>query len=279
MIPRRTMNPARAAAWLALLLVAAGCGTKVKNVDQAGDFDAATLARGKIALGGAMLGPHVELGRAAGSAEPAGAPGPLAQAERFAPVLYREFLTARPDLVVWPFATVGAQADTVVLRDLLQDWAAGRVMQPQRIRDLGAALAGASFLALARIDRNEIATEMSAAAADAAQQSRDGREVHESGMLRGGTTKRRVTVSLELYDLGTGWLAWSGTAEAEGRELFDFGASAPQDKVVIRKDEAGGPAAIVVPGSPLHAPELEDVFGDACRALIGKLPGAAPRRN
>ena len=97
-----------------------GCGPRVKNVQQAGDFDAANLARGKIALAGAMLGPRVELDRAAGFADGTELPGPLVQADRFTPIVYREFLTVRPDLVVWPYPAVCAQVDTVVLAELLR---------------------------------------------------------------------------------------------------------------------------------------------------------------
>ena len=94
-----------------LFLGAAGCAGRMKVGELAHQFDPAQLQERPVAIGGVILGQGVELDGASLIAEGDQNQDPRIQADTWSAFLYRPFLVYDPDVAVWPWPTVWAQAD------------------------------------------------------------------------------------------------------------------------------------------------------------------------
>ncbi len=271
-IRKRRLLGAGAAAFL---LAVCACGPRVRQVDVAAGFDPADLIGARVAVCGAVLGPRAELDRTAAFPGLPGVPDNLVQCDRWAPVLYGAFLESRPDIQTWPWDAAGSQLPTDGLMQLLDSWGAGGSPDPVLVMDLGRHLPGARYLALARIEGNEVLTRQSIETTEADQRVRDGRDVHGGTVDRTLNVQRKVTVAVEIFAAETGLSVWFAEGTADRRALFN--ARDLEEAQVLPPVEGpeGTRPVIDVQGTPTKAPDFDAVFGDACRALLAKLPRTA----
>lgn len=269
-IPNRGRSGAVAAA--ALLLAVWACGPRIRQVDVAAGFDPAALTGARVAVCGAVLGPRAELDRTAAFPGLTGVPDDLIQCDRWAPVLYGALMETRPDIHPWPWDAVGSQLPTDRLMLLLDSWGGGGSPDPKLVQELGRYLPGVGYLALARIEGNEVITRQSLETTDSDQRVRDGRDVHGGMVDRTMNVQRKVTVALEIFAAETGLSVWFAEGTADRRALFN----APDLEEAPAPPPLEGPEGtrpvIDVQGAPVKAPDFDAVFGDACRALLAKLP-------
>ncbi len=253
---------------LILSTIAGGCAGNVRTVHHSADFYRADLTAGRLAVGGCVLSSVL-----AGDARrqvPDGLPAGdvLAQADAWSPVLYGHLLAAGPDVPVWPWAAVRGACPDSLLEDVLRALARGSVLRPAQLTPLHQGLEGVAYLAVARITGDETTLHEGVGAAVDNQRVRDGRDLHGSPGDAGLKTRRKVTVTLEVYDLAAGRVVWTTTADRHRDALYDFAAAGAQGRPPV---VARGEPVITAGGKPLPAVDFTDVLGDVCAALARRL--------
>ena len=251
---------------LPCLLLVAACTTKVSNVQTARDFDPAVLDEGVMAVGGFVASTRLLADYPTEKdAPPAG--DLLAQSDAWAPLLYAAFLAEVPQLTVWPWPTVQGVLTDSTLVDDLAIFARGGLLRPAQLEPMARALPGVRYLALARLDGNEISLHEPAGSVTRNQRDHDGRDLHTNEGVVSLTTRRRVTVTLDLYDLQTGRSLWAATVRHDAKELYNPDEAQPAARDTV---QAGDPY-IRVEGTPQQAPSFAAVLEAACAAAVKRM--------
>ncbi len=251
-----------------LAAVLAACAGKVDTIHTSDGFARADLAAGRLGVGGVVL--SARLDRDPARPAPDGVPldDVLAQAEAWAPVLYGPLLAAGPDVTVWPWPAVRDACGDSALVQVLTAFARGGVLLPAQLGPLAAALDEVRYLALARVEQDETTLHESAEGVMENQRTKDGRDVHGSPRDPALKTRRKLTVTLDVYDLAEGRSVWTTTAERHRDELYNFTAQDGQDRPPVVPD---GEPVITADGRPLPTAEFTQVLDDACQALAQRL--------
>ncbi len=237
--------------------LAAGCGAEVKDVVRDPGFAATQLESGRIVVGGVTSA----LSRLSPD-----------DREAFAEALFRAFLVARPDLVVWPAANLGDAIGPEAHVALLDEARLSHRLPPERVRAVGAELPGVSYLVLARIERDDVERPSTHGSADldAAPQGS-----YQSTLQQEMKSKRTLEVALTVYDLVEGRAVWIGSAADAKTNSYGFAESTTG---VTPPDLSGAlDASRATPSSrddSRAAPDLVDMIQDVCAELVGSLPGA-----
>ena len=248
------------------LLALAGCATKVKNVQPAQDFQPSVLAEGPVVLGGFVAADR--LGNE--YPEDEGAPPKydvLAQTDAWSPLLFGGFLQEAPELSVWPWPALQGATDDTLMVPALETLARSGLLNADHFEVILDALPGARFLALVRMDGNEVSLHEHGLSVTANQRDHDGRDLHANDRGNTITTRRRVTVTLEIYDLRAERSLWAATVRHDAKELYN-----PAEAEPTRPDslQAGDPY-IRVAGTPHQGPPLPDVLEAACAAAVRRM--------
>ena len=257
-----------------LLLLVVGCSGRLTHLHQAEGYDPLARDGARYAIGGFVLRVGEELDGQADVPAAVRNGEVQAQTDTWAPVLYGAMLTGRADLEIWAWPAVRDNIPADAITALQRAYAEGRLLPPARFTQLATDLPDITYLVLARLDRNEVEIGSNVPGSTGSQVTDDSRDPHgvNDALIRTVKTRRRVTVTLDVYDLRTGLSVWSGQAEREKTELYSPG---PKDKsedlVVTPATEEGGTPEITVKGASLAMPELADVLSDACTALVGML--------
>ncbi|MFO7608083.1 MAG: hypothetical protein R6X35_02620 [Candidatus Krumholzibacteriia bacterium] len=265
----RLPRPAVLAAPFVLLAVGlAACAGRVETVHTSPGFARADLATGRLGVGGVVLASRLTLDPAL--AAPTGVPvgDVLAQADALAGSLYGPLLAAGPGVPVWPWPAVREAGGDSLLAGILDAFARGGVLRPAQLAPLAAALGEVRYLALARVEKDEITLDQSAEAAIEKQRARDGRDVHAGSLDTALKTRRKLTVTLDVYDLAAGRSVWTATAERHRDQFYDFtGSAAGEPPSVVPTGEP----VITADGRPLPTADFTDVLDDACKVLARRL--------
>ncbi len=153
---------------------------------------------------------------------------------------------------------------------MLASFARGGAPRPEDLAPLAADLQQVRYLALARIEGDETELRGDPEASLRHQRVRDGRDPHASTADRSLTTRRTVTVTLDVYDLATRPLRVDRERRAQPRRAYNFAAAGAQ---VPRRVVPAGEPVITAQGKPLPAADFLKVLGDACAAAAQRLLG------
>ncbi len=206
---------------------------------------------------------------------------------RFAPVdaadaaeaLFADLLGGAPQLAVWSAPATADQLGAATVDSLLADHGRLGALPAARVRSLQARIPGVSYLVIARLEDDEIATETAPQGLVDPEAKADGQPEQESPLMLGAGTTRKLTVSLTFVDLSDGGTAWRGEARASERIRYEY-TSPDVDPAAIARETQGEPASqddlpiITRAGDIVRAPDIVALLGRAFRELIGDLPTA-----
>jgi len=257
-----------ALAALAAILLAGGCATRTRTTVASPDLADALGPDAPIALVGITVAPA--LGATL-------APADSADAEA---ALYRAFLAVRPDLVVWPVDVLAGQAYPATLAAVRTAHARGGHPAPGALAALASQVAGARFVALARLEADAVRSDAQRQDLQNPEARAEGLPEHASAWATTVSVEREVGVVLGLYDLQRGALAWEARADARDRQRYAYEAPLAGDSArSLQERLAAGdtPAHLSRRGESLRAPDLVDLLEQGVRSLVGRLPGDRAR--
>ncbi len=265
--PRHRLRAAVPAAVLVLLtLLVAGCSTRVRTTGEASPGLADDLAGGvRVALGGVVVAP--QLGATL-------APADRQDAEA---ALYRAVLTARPDLQVWPVPAVVGATDPDALAALRASYAERGVPAPTLVAAVAADLGQPGYLALARLLDDQVRSHAQRQDAQNPEARAEGLPEHDSAWATTVSVEREITIELTLVDLGTGQIAWQGSADARDRQRYAYEDPLGGDPVAWVKDRLAAAAAaeprhLSRRGDSLQRPDLVALVEQGLTGLVERLP-------
>jgi len=190
-----------------------------------------------------------------------------AQSSAWSYLLYGQFLARAPEVQVWPWAQFAGRADSAAVAAAHATIARGGVLRREQLDRFAADLPEARFLVFARLDRNEVSLHNSTEQAARASWERDQVDDETQVRDRSVTTRRRVAVTLDLYDLQEGRSVWTATASRDAKELYNFEDAT---ETAATGELADNPA-VRVKGTPRQGPPLEGVLEQVCGKLVEKL--------
>jgi len=244
------------------LLLVAGCSTKVKLADEDPAFADAMMSAQEMALGGVTAAAVV------------GVFDPLDQADAD-DALFGAFLRQGGNLEVWPQGRVADQLSDEVLSDLAAQYASLGRLNYQDLHALESTLAPCRYLAFARLTEDEISSDTQGT------ELRD-QEARAAGVPEHGdtwnsmvTTTRKIKVTLEIFDLSTGFSVWSAEASTKDRQSYEYEAPAT-DAEMIQESLADTTDDRVIKrqGGALRGADLIDLMAKAFGELVQRLPVA-----
>ncbi len=247
---------------IATLLLVAGCSTKVKLADQDPAFADAMMSAQEMALGGVTAAPDV------GVFDPVD----LADAED---ALFGAFMSKRGHLEVWPQRRTADQLGDEVLADLVRKYKATGRLNYTELQKLEPTMASCRYLVFARLTEDDIASDTTTG------ELRD-QEARAAGVPEHGdtwnsmvTTTRRIKVTLDVFDLTTGFSVWNAEASTKGRESYEYEAPAASADA-IQKSLANSSAIPVIQrhGGALRGADLIKLMTTAFGELVQRLPEA-----
>jgi hypothetical protein len=250
------------------LLLLAGCAGRVRTVHESEGFSHEQLAAGRLAVGGVVLAARAAADPSAAVPDGLPAGDVLAQAEAWSTSLFGGLLAADPALPSWPYGAVAGACPDSVLAFVLMDFARGGVVKPERLVPVAAALPEIGYLALARVEEDDLTLHEGAEAVMRDQRTRDGRDPHDAQLDRSLKVRRAVTVTMDVYDLATGRSVWTATVTRHRDELYNFADQPDADRPPVVPE---GRPVITAGGQPLPAAAFTRVLDDACGALARRL--------
>lgn len=253
----------------AVLLLAAGCAGKVETIHTDAAFSPADLQEEIVVLGGFVASSRLASDPAQEMPSGLAAADYFAQSEAWSPLLYGQFLAGAPTVQVWPWDQLVGRVDSLTVAAAHATVARGGMLQQAQLAQLAAGLPEARYLAVARLDRNEVSLHNSTEQAARTSWERDGVDGEREALDRSVTTRRRIAVTLDLYDLREGRSVWTATANREAKELYNY-AEPEQEEAT---GELADNPAVRVKGTPKQGPPLESLLDAACRKLVEQLFG------
>lgn len=247
-----------------ITLAAAGCATRVTLSEVDPTFARQLAASPQVALGGVVVGSSLEARLSAADADAAD------------DALYRAFISQRPDLKVWPRPAIDGRLEPGQLDSLRHDYAAVGRLRPEPLRALAPGLGDVRFLALVRLDADQVRTVTPVEGV----RGRDvpGAEgVPEDGE-RWGTpvsTERRVALTLQVFDLVDGAMVWEAAAESRARQRYAYRDALSEDATYVRDRlrEDPGPSELSREGVYLQTPDLIELLDQALSSAVARMPG------
>ena len=260
----------RARTHAALILIAtslalAACSTRVRDVEGAPDFHAQLAATPVVGIGAVTVAASMD--------------GILAPADSLDAVeaLYRSLLTAPVRLDIWHPTTISDLAGADSLHALTVEYARYGRLRPDQVQPLAAPLSGCSFLAFGRLTDDQIESNTQQGDAFNPEDRIEGTPERYSSWAAVVTVQRKVTVTLEIFDLTSGDSVWRGEAEAKDRQLYEYedpSARTSQEYLHERLTSDDEPNYLSRGGDSLKAPDLIDLMQTAFTKLVGRLPAA-----
>ena len=122
-------------------------------------------------------------------------------------------------------------------------------------------------MAMARLDGNEVSLHEQAGSVTRNQRDHDGRDLHDSERVSSVTTRRRVTVTLDLYDLHSRRSLWAATVRHDAKELYNPDEARP----ALPDTAQAGEPYIRVAGTPQEGPPFVGVLEAACAAAVKRM--------
>ena len=258
-------RPQAALTILIALLAVAACSTKVRDVEAAPDFDAQLAATPVVGIGDVTVAVTMDAVLAP--------PDSLDAVE----VLYRSFLTSPGRLDIWHPTTISDLAGAESLHTLALEYARYGRLRPDQVQPLAAPLSGCRFLAFGRLTDDQIESNTQHSDALNPQDRVEGTPERYSSWAAVVSVERKITVTLEIFDLTSGESVWRGEAEAKDRQLYEYedtSVRTSNEYLQERLATDDAPAYLSRGGDALKAPDLIDLMQTAFTKLVGRLPAA-----
>jgi len=192
------------------------------------------------------------------------------QTDTWSPIIYGPLLAGRRGADVWSWSALRENIPVDSITEVQLYFSRGEVVQPSLLKQLAADLPEISYLVLTRIDKNEIGIGRMLADihSRAGIENNDFRPPEDS-LMNSAKVRRKVKVTLEVYDLRSGESVWRGDVEREITELLGADAMIEdQGLVVTPATEEDGLPDIRVNSAAVKFPELEELLAEACGALV-----------
>jgi hypothetical protein len=234
--------------------------------DPALPLSAAGGLSGTVAVAGVVV---------AGGVEFEITPAP-AEADDWAASLYAHLLARSPQVSAVAAPVVADLSGPAAAR-VLEAYAKRQPLPAQALADLQAAVPQARYLALARIESDEltyhttdlvdpITTQREARPSDMVREQEN---VHRPHKRR---ARRSAAVTLDVHELATGRTVWSARVERRREIVIDhFSPEKAGDLKVAPPDSAGALPTITAPGNDLSGLEMSRLVDDCVGALVADL--------
>lgn len=271
---RRRLGSAFSLAGILLLLagLGGGCAGSVQNVHQAEDFDAARLRDSRLGVGGFVLGSRVQLDSSTLDDGARELVTHADQTDEWAPILYSQLLTQRRDLTTWPWPSVRDQVPADLLAAIHETFARGGVLDPEQVQQLRTYLPALDLMALGRVEGTTVSINDNDATDREMQRMRDGDEATTASLSSTKSTRREAEMTLDIYDLHSGQLVWSGSVKRHRDQLYYPDADGNPGGVQVQPADGDNPGRILVGGKGVPAPPLAEVLEFLCEGLVQELP-------
>ncbi len=251
-----------------------GCSGKVASRQHATDYEPLGQSEAKYAVGGFVLGEKAERENDDEGAVLSEYGDHREQTEAWAPLLYGPLLVGRSGLNVWSWSALRDNIPADAIAEVHQAYAVGGVMPQVYLKALAGDLPDITYLVLARLDRNEISIwELAPANLDNGLGADAGdAPVLPRSLLQSVKTRRKITVTMDVYDLRTGLSVWTGSVDRTKTELVGpDSVNMKEDVVVTPATEEGAPPEIRMKGPSVEMPGLNDLLAEASAALVNDL--------
>ncbi len=256
---RKTAVSLMVAGMLAALAALAGCAGGVKDVMSDPGLDPGALLAGRMVV--------------AGVAARVDSVDPVLR-DRCGDALFGSFLAGRPDLEIWPQSSLAGAIGDSAHAALLDRVGFAHEIAPARLAGIADVMPGVRFLAVGRIDRDRTELSSSNTAAEA-RTLEDGS--YDSALHVATDYRRRIEVTLTVYDLAAGEAVWTGVADRSRKiSHSQFEDSGKRASGGLAGRFAGSPGAPESPPDP--TPDLAEMVGRAFADLIARLPAVARER-
>ncbi len=249
-----------------MALSATGCSTRVRTTGEAAPGLADDLAGGvRVALAGVVVAPRL------------GATLSPADRQDAEAALYRAVLSARPDLRVWPVPVVAGGTDPGALEALLGSHAERGVPARALVAAVAADLGQPGYLALGRLLDDQVRSHAQRQDAQNPEARAEGQPEHGSAWATTVSVEREISVELTLVDLGSGQVAWQGSADARDRQRYAYEDPLGGDPAAWVQDrlaaaEAAEPQHLSRRGDALRRPDLVELIAQGFTGLVERLP-------
>jgi len=262
---RMTAGAAGAVAMCALL---AGCQPQpdVRTDYALPMITAEALDGAEVAVGGVVVGRGVTL-------DPPAGPG---ADDEWAASMYGHLLAQTPavKVVATPVLADLAGSTLVLLR---REYAERGPLDPQLLAELHEAVPTARYLALGRID----ADDLSYRTRDSLDTTVEHREARPSDLVHpaeprnpppGRRARRAVTLEFDLFDIAGGETVWSAAVERRREIVVEhFSPQKAGELEVAPPDSTGELPRIIAPTVDLKGLEIERLVDDCLGALVSDL--------
>jgi len=265
---------------IAVLLLMTGCRGGSKVLTQAEGFDFDEMRKSTCAIGGVVINT---------SLVPDGAAQkellPFAEqwntfAEFGSPMLYSGLLRAAPEMELWTFETVLSLVPTPELKEIFKDVERLRRPNPGNLKNISKHLPKVSHLVFARLDDTRLETDQDMISVALDQRNRDGRDPHANTLARTVTLRRGVYMSMEVYDLSTGNLVWSGEADQWTNDILSSGANKQSPDVeLLREGEDSEVSQVLLDGTMRNSPGLIEGMEDLFAKLAFEMKAGTIKRS
>lgn len=255
----------RSLAGLFVLVALLGCSVRVHAPAASADVSAALHPGAAVALLGLTTSPtvgHFSIEDATAADD----------------AVFSGLLTGYPGLVLWSAPTVTDLVGDAQATSLRAEYGRLGGLAAARVAGLASSLQGATLLAIARLESDEVHTSTVIQDQANPEARVAGQGEHESPWAMTMATERKAKVSLELFDLQSGASLWRGHADARDRIRYAYDQPNIDPKTIVA--EANRPRAadedslIVRTGDVLMRPDIVGMIRKACRDLAARLPGA-----
>ena len=220
-----------------ILLLMTGCRGGSKILTQAEGFDFGKMKQFPWAVGGVVINSNfVPDGAAQKELQPL-TDHWSSFSEFCSPMLYGGILRTAPNLELWTFETVLSLVPAMEIKGLYKDLERSQLPNPETIRNLQQYLPKLRYLVFARLDDTRLATNQDLNSTVVDQRNRDGRDPHANVLSRTVNLTRGVWMSMEVYDISTGALVFSGEADQWDGDLLSGKSNKQSEEVTLLRGE------------------------------------------
>ena len=251
-----------------ILLLMTGCRGGSKILTQAEGFDFGKMKQFPWAVGGVVINSNfVPDGAAQKELQPL-TDHWSSFSEFCSPMLYGGILRTAPNLELWTFETVLSLVPAMEIKGLYKDLERSQLPNPETIRNLQQYLPKLRYLVFARLDDTRLATNQDLNSTVVDQRNRDGRDPHANVLSRTVNLTRGVWMSMEVYDISTGALVFSGEADQWDGDLLSGKSNKQSEEVtLLRGGEDSEVTQILLDGTMRNGPELVAGLEKTCIIL------------
>lgn len=248
---------------LTTLIALGGCATRVKVTGSDPQLARSLRESPLISIGGVTVAPTVN-----GILSPD-------DARDAAHAVQRAFLSTRPEIEIWPLDAVRPRLGAAALARLVHEYGLLGHLRPDDLTPLADNLNGCRLLAMVRLTADEVHSKTMHTEAPAPLPGSSAHAETGGPVTPTVSTERKVTVTLEIFDVATGRSVWRAQAHARDHERYRYEdrlRSDPVGYVQQRLATSQSPVHLDRRGAYLKLPDLVELIEQAVSAAAQRLP-------